>query len=163
MKRLPQQPTNTRLARFVARLINRWPLAFRSTVNDLKCDLGKAELDLSVLRERYLDDVVRIRMEIRDMLRDRAFGAPHVTVRASVDFDERRINLRARQSVHFEPIVVFQEIPPTAHARSGVALSEMLADNFRHGAEHLGEIHGREVAKIIFNRTMEAYGKENRL
>lgn len=138
-KRLPPQPTNTRLSRFVGRMVRRWPLAFASTVRARDSRIADLYQDLRMTHERQHaihHDMTKIMRKLTPPIARFEVTASEVDL---VMHRETRIGLSF--SPVFMQVEVDDRMPPHR-------LSEHTTYMARRIARELAHHHADEVARV---------------
>ena len=135
---LPPQPTDTRLARWVARQIARWPFALASTVRERDAKIGqyrRAQVAADIaLNTAYHDFEEIMRRLTPPMI------APHVEVYDMVGRNEGRITIR------FDPVhMAFQHREMSRTHQLGMPTKEWA----ERAAEILAIEHAKQVQRAI--------------
>lgn len=163
--RLPPQPTDTRLARFVGRMIERFPLAFRETVRDLRAEREalrieqyKLRCDLARADQRYYDDIIHVRRDMQRMADNIESIFTIDLLRAPSMFDPI---MNTRISLRFEPLNI--QIPCNDNPRIGI--SGRTAHFLREAAHELANMQAERMAEKIYEISLTKYNaalaKEN--
>lgn len=144
-RRLPPAPADTRLARFVGRLLARWPLVSRST---LRMEMHRKDAQISNLRDdlayrdieiRHLHDTCRVLM--------RRLAPPVPTLRATRMLMDEAMTHRIK--VEFDPVYYDEDVREMHYAtRSTDAWIRMVQGIAHEMSLH----HARQVEQTILDR-----------
>lgn len=138
-RRLSPQPTNTRLARFVGRMVRRWPLAFASTVRARDARIASLHQDLCITHERQRaihHDMTKIMRKLTPPIASFEVSAQEVDL---VMYRANRVGL------HFAPVFMQVEVNDRMKAHR---LSDYTTSLARQIARELAQKHADEVARI---------------
>lgn len=137
-KRLSPQPTDTRLARWVARRIARWPFALASTVRDRDAKIGhyrRAKIDADIALNTAYHDLEEIMRRLTPPV-----ISPHVEVYDMMVRNEGRI------TIHFDPVhMAFQHREMSRTHPLGMPTKEWA----ERAAENLAIEHAKQVKRAI--------------
>ena len=136
-RRLSPQPTNTSLARFVGRMVRRWPLAFASTVRARDARISALHQDLCMTHERQRvihHDMTQIMRRLKPPL-----------ARFDVTMADDVMGLGTRIGLQFQPVYMQLKLHKAGAAHQ---LSDHTAYLARQIAQELAEHHADEVARI---------------
>lgn len=144
MSRLAPMPTDTALARFVGRLVARWPLVARSTHES---EIRTRDMEISRLRAelfRRHSEVLELRQGYESLMND--LRPPILPVTMTAMRDDTRMATRIR--VDFQP--VFYMLPDrdriqNRYPAAAEAMKEQIAGEMAHH-------HAREVRAAILAR-----------
>lgn len=136
------QPTDTRLARFVARQLRRWPFAWASTVRARDAQIGNLRGEIYSLY-REIDHIRRDYIKIMKSLTPPIF-AHLIDVRGETDLVRNDLKIR----VDFVPVYI-------RIAREEIAIRHRMSNSGQHMAEEaaraLSHEHRKQVEKVILS------------
>lgn len=147
MTRLDPMPTDTALARWVARMVARWPLVLRST-HAAKVRL----LGYEINEQRMVNDTIR--RDMARIMRPRFpsmldLGAGELDISAQVD------RMATKFSVHFQPIYyVMDERRQRVSAETEYMLQEIAHEIAMHHARQ----YERELLRMMEARYYQSAG-----
>lgn len=144
-KRLTPKPTNTRLARFVGRMVRRWPLAFASTVRERDAHINK--LDREVQKAWQANQ--EIYRDMGKMLHRMAPPIPRFVVNIMRD----ELLFEARVRIDFRPVCMnFTNHEMRDLFEPGPHTRYMLD----RCARDLSRLHAQEIAPAILENLNRA-------
>ena len=144
MTRRAPQPTDTALARLVARLVARWPLVLRSTheseVRARQAEITRLRTEMHMLHQTVAD----LRVGYESLMRD--LRLPVAPVNVTVRRDECLMATRVRAD--FQPVFYLVDERDRIQNRYPAAAEAMMEAIAAQMAHH----HAREVRDVILAR-----------
>ena len=141
--RLPPQPTDTALARLVARLVRRWPFAWSKTVRSLDTVIarqGQEICNLHIVVSEIQDDFTEMTLRF----------VPSIPLRPSVAAMDHELHLDRLIRVNFEPV----HMRLTGHDIRR-EYSTHGKELMKHAAARLARHHAHEAERLILEQILQ--------